>query len=115
MPALFKSLVELLEKVSSTRKRLEIVGLVSDFLRSLDVTEIESAVSIILGRPFPKWNQNTLDVSWMTLNEVLRKVAESDSRVFVEAFRSSGDVGSAAQAVLEGSRVKRQTVLFESV
>jgi DNA ligase-1 len=113
MPTLFRSVSELLEEVASTRKRLRIIGLVSDFLDVLHVEEIEPAVSMILGRPFPKWNQDTMEVSWATLSELLRKITEVDSKVFVEAFRKTGDVGSAAQAVFEGSKLKRQTVLFK--
>ncbi len=113
MPTLFRSLSELLDEVASTRKRLRIIGLVSDFLGVLQVEEMEPAVSMILGRPFPKWNQANLEVSWATLSELLRRTTAVDSKVFVEAFRNTGDVGSAAQAVFERSKVKRQTVLFK--
>jgi DNA ligase-1 len=112
MPTLFRSLSELLDEVASTRKRLRIIGLVSDFLGVLQVEEMEPAVSMILGRPFPKWNQANLEVSWATLSELLRRTTAVDSKVFVEAFRNTGDVGSAAQAVFERSMVRRQTVLF---
>ncbi|MCW4054475.1 MAG: hypothetical protein NWE84_06105, partial [Candidatus Bathyarchaeota archaeon] len=73
MAALFKSLAELLEKVEATKKRLEIIGMVADFLKSLDSEEVEPAVSMILGRAFPKWSQKTLNVSWMTLIGVLQR------------------------------------------
>ena len=113
MPALFKSLAELLEKIESTRKRLQIVGMAAEFLKDLEVEELEPTVSMILGRAFPKWSQKTLDVSWATLSEILRRIAQVDWNIFLEAFSSTGDIGAATKAVFERTKVKRQALLLE--
>ena len=113
MPALFKSLAELLEKVEATKKRLEIISLTADFLKGLDMAEVKPAVSLILGRAFPKWSQKTLDVSWMTLSGVLQRVAGADWGVFREAASDTGDVGAAVKAVFEKTSLKKQAVLVE--
>jgi DNA ligase-1 len=112
MPALFKSLAELLEKIEGTRKRLQIVGMAAEFLKYLEEQEVEPAVSMILGRPFPKLSQKTLDVSWATLSEILRRTAQVDWNLFGEAFRSTGDIGSATKAVFEKTKLKRQVLLL---
>jgi len=54
-----------------------------------------------------------LDVSWATLSEILKRITRVDWNVFLEAFRNTGDTGSAAQAVFEKTTVKRQALLFE--
>ncbi|HJW66039.1 MAG TPA: ATP-dependent DNA ligase, partial [Candidatus Bathyarchaeia archaeon] len=113
MPTLFKSLAELLGKVEATKKRTETLSLVSDFLRTLEAEEMESAVSMILGRAFPKWSQKTLDLSWTTLNTVLRCITQVDWSVFTEAFSSTGDIGSATKELFEKTRVQRQTLLIQ--
>ncbi len=113
MPTLFQSIAELLEKIEATRKRTEMIHIAADFLKSLNPEEVEPAVSIILGRAFPKWSQKTLEVSGATLMEILKRVTNVDWNTFSEAFSSTGDVGSAAMAVFEKSKVKRQQVLFE--
>jgi DNA ligase-1 len=113
MPTLFKSLAELLEKVEVTRSRLQTTALMADFLKRVEPEEVEPAVSLVLGRPFPKWSQKTLEVSWAILSGVLRRVTGVDWRVFGEAFSKTGDIGSAAKAVYEKSSMRRQTVLFE--
>jgi len=113
MAALFKSLAELLEKVEATKKRLEIIGMAADFLRRLDAEEVEPAVSMILGRAFPKWSQKTLDVSWATLSGILLRITGVDWDVFREAFASTGDVGAAVKAVFEKTKVKKQALLLE--
>ncbi|MGB9915424.1 MAG: ATP-dependent DNA ligase [Candidatus Bathyarchaeales archaeon] len=111
MATLFKSLAVLLEKVEATKKRLEIVAITADFLKSLDAEEVEPAVSLILGRAFPKWSQKTLDVSWVTLSGVLQRITDADWSVFHETFARTGDVGAAAKALLEKANVQRQTLL----
>ena len=60
MPALFKSLSELLEKVEATKKRLEIIEDTANYLKTLDDEEIEPAVNMMVGRAFPKYSQKTL-------------------------------------------------------
>ena len=113
MPTLFKSLAELLEKVEATKKRLEITGMTAGFLRKLDTEELEPAVSMILGRAFPKWSQKKLVVSWATLDGVLQRVTGVDWNVFREALLDTGDLGAAVKSVFEKSSVKKQVVLME--
>jgi DNA ligase-1 len=113
MPTLFKSLAELLEKIENTRKRLEITGLTADFLKTLTPEEVEPAVSMILGRPFPKWNPKTLDVSWTTLTGILQNVTGASWSAFTEAFRGTGDIGSATKTVFEQTKPRKQAQLLE--
>ncbi|MEM2995821.1 MAG: ATP-dependent DNA ligase [Candidatus Bathyarchaeia archaeon] len=109
----FRALAELCEKLEATRKRLLMIDFVADFLRRLEAEEVESAVSMILGRPFPKRSQQTLDVSWATLSEIIKRVTAVEWKVFMEAFGKTGDIGSATKKVFEESKVKRQATLFE--
>jgi DNA ligase-1 len=113
MPTPFKALAELCEKLEATTKRLLMTDLVADFLNSLEAREVEPAVSMILGRPFPKWSQQTLETSWATLSEIIKRTTGVEWSVFMEAFSKTGDVGSATKIVFEESRIKRQATLFE--
>jgi len=113
MSTSFGALVDVGEKLEATRKRLFMIDVVAEFLKRLYLEEVEPAVSMLLGGPFPKWSPKTLDVSWATLGEIIRRVTGVDWSVFEEAFRESGDIGSAVKTVFGKSRVRRQTVLFE--
>ncbi|HTY76097.1 MAG TPA: hypothetical protein VMD05_11110, partial [Candidatus Nanoarchaeia archaeon] len=113
MPTLLRSLAEILEKVESTRSRLQTTAFVASFLQDVEPDEVEPTVSMILGRAFPKWSQKTLDVSWVILSGILQQVTGMDWGAFNEAFSKSGDIGSATMAVYEKSRMRRQAVLFE--
>lgn len=113
MQTSFESLAELGERLEGTKKRLLMIDFVAKFLGGLQAEEVEPAVSMLLGRAFPKWSPKILEVSWATISEIILRVAGIDWRTFEKAFRESGDVGSATKVVFEMSRVKRQTVLFK--
>jgi len=113
MPTPFKALAELCEKLETTKKRLLMIYLAANFLKALETQEVEPAVSMILGRPFPKWSQKTLEISWATLSEIIKRITNVERTAFSEAFSKTGDVGSAVQTVFENSKTKRQAVLFE--
>jgi DNA ligase-1 len=113
MPALFKYLSELLEKVEATKKRLEIIDLTANYLKTLTTEEIEPATNMLVGRAFPKYAQKSLDVSWSTLTRVLERISEFDWSLFREAMARTGHVGSATKVVLEQAKAKKQTQLTQ--
>lgn len=88
------------------------VELASAFLRELNPEEVEPAVSMLVGRAFPKWDQRDLDVSWTTLSNILNQSTKADWSIFTEAFSKTGDVGAAAKAMVEHGKTQRQSTLF---
>jgi DNA ligase-1 len=113
MPATFKSLSELLEKVEATKKRLKIIDQTANYLKTLGAEEIESATNMMVGRAFPKYSQKTLDVSWSTLTRIFERISVFDWDLFREAMASTGDIGSATKTVLEQTKPKKQTQLTQ--
>jgi DNA ligase 1 len=114
MPTSFQSLSELLETVEATKKRLEIIHQTANYLKTLDINEIEPAVNMMVGRAFPKYSQKTLEVSWATLQRILERVSIFDWSLFREAITKTGDIGSATKAVLEQSKSKKQMQLTQT-
>jgi len=109
----FRALAELCEKLEATSKRTLMVNLVAEFLKRLHADEVEPAISMILGRAFPKWDQRTLEVSWATMSGLIKRLTNVDWRDFTEAFSKTGDIGAATKIVFEASRIQRQATLFE--
>jgi len=109
----FRALAELCEKLETTSKRTLMVSLVAEFLKRLHTDEVEPAASMILGRPFPKWDQRTLEVSWVTLSGLIRRLTKAEWKSFTGAFGKTGDVGAATKIVFEASKIQRQATLFE--
>jgi len=109
----FRALAELCEKLETTSKRTLMVSLVAEFLKRLHTDEVEPAASMILGRPFPKWDQRTLEVSWATLSGLITRLTKADWKSFTSAFGKTGDMGAATKIVFEASKIQRQATLFE--
>ena len=109
----FRALAELCEKLENTSKRTLMVSLVADFLKHLRADEVEPATSMILGRPFPKWDQRTLEVSWATMSGLIKRLTNVDWKSFTDAFSKTGDIGAATKIVFEASKIQRQATLFE--
>ncbi len=114
MPTLFKSLAELLEKVETTKKRLEIIDQTANFLKTLAADEIEPATNMMVGRAFQKYFQKTLDVSWSTLSLIFERISVFDWGLFRQAMATTGDIGSATKIVLEQAKAKKQTQLAQT-
>lgn len=108
----FRELAELGERLKSTTKRNEMVELGADFLKRLELDEIESAVGMLLGRTFPRASEERLEVSWETLRDIILRVTEASSREIEAAFEKTGDLGETT-AILFESRKKCQRSLLE--
>ncbi|KYH41908.1 MAG: DNA ligase, partial [Candidatus Bathyarchaeota archaeon B63] len=109
----FKDLSELCEKLEATQKRNLMTSMAAEFLRKLSDEEVEPAVSMLLGRPFPKWDPRTLDVSWATLSGIIRRLTGVGWAEFSAAFRQTGDMGASTRIIFESSRATRQVALLE--
>lgn len=109
----FRDFAGLCEKLEATSKRTIMVNLVADLLKQLNVDEMEPAISMILGRAFPKWDQRTLEVSWATLSGVIKRLANINRTTFSEAFSKTGDVGAATKIVFETTKIRKQATLVE--
>ncbi len=113
MATLFKSFAEILEKVETTKKRLEIIDQTANFLKTLSEDEIEPATNMMVGRAFQKYFQKTLDVNWSTLSIIFERISVFDWGIFRQAMATTGDIGSATKFVLEQATAKRQTQLAQ--
>lgn len=113
MSSLFRTLAELCEKLESTTKRKAMVSWVASFILRLETEEIEPAISMLMGRVFPKWDQRVLEISWATLSMIIRKITNIDSDTFSRAFGKTGDVGDATKMVFEEGKIRKQATLFQ--
>jgi DNA ligase-1 len=88
------------------------VDLASTFLNQLCTDEVEPAVSMLLGRAFPKWDQRVLEISWATLSSIWERLTDGDWGIFREAFNKTGDVGTAVKTLFERSKRRKQATLL---
>ncbi|MEM3615081.1 MAG: ATP-dependent DNA ligase [Candidatus Methanomethylicia archaeon] len=112
MSTKFLSLVELCERLEAMSRRNLMVDEVAAFLKSLDENEVSPAVSMILSRAFPLSSGLDLNVSWSITMKVLKRIVHGDWKIFEDAFKRTGDIGSAVKIFIESSGILKQTTLF---
>ena len=101
------SLADLSGRLERTKSRLELMGLVGNFLRALPPRDLPVVARLLVGQPFPEGDHRTLDVSGTTLWRAVCAVAkppvpvetlwgqavdfgEAVERLFALAGRTSG-------------------------
>jgi DNA ligase 1 len=87
------------EQIGATTKKLEKTRLVADYLKSLPPEEAAVAVVYLSGRPFPVWEETTLQVGGATLWQVVGELSGANQAELTAAYRKHGDLGAVAGAV----------------
>jgi len=89
------------------------VSWVAEFILQLETEEVEPAISMLLGRAFPKWNQRVLEVSWTTLSTIIRRITNTDNAAFSRAFGKASDAGDATKIVFKEGKIRKQATLLQ--
>ncbi len=91
---------ETAEKIAATTKKLEKTALLAEYLRSVPVEEAAVAVVFFSGRPFPAWEETTLQVGGTLLWRIVQELSGRSEQELTAAYRDHGDLGAVAGAVL---------------
>ena len=91
------------DAVAATTKKLEKVRLVAEYFRSRPVDEAAQAAVFLSGRAFPAWEERTLRVGGTLLWRTVGELSGKGEVAMTAAYRRHGDLGAAAQDVLERS------------
>ena len=95
------------EAVAATTKKSEKVRLVAEYFRSRPVDEAVQAAIFLSGHAFPAWEERTLQVGGTLLWRTVGEISGRGDVALTAAYRRHGDLGSAAQEVLQhGSPAK---------
>jgi DNA ligase-1 len=89
------------EAVAATTKKLEKIRLVAEYFRSRSVDEAAQAAVFLSGRAFPAWEERTLQVGGTLLWRTVGEISGKGEVALTAAYRRYGDLGAAAQEVLE--------------
>src|ERR1700730_6838845 len=88
------------EAIAGTTKKLQKIGIVADYLKSRPPQEAEISAVFLSGRPFPVWEETTLQVGGSLLWRLVGELAEKDDATLTAAYRRLGDLGAVAGEVL---------------
>jgi len=95
---------EACERIASTTKKLEKVQIVANYFRSCSTEDAAVSAVFLSGRPFPVWEETTLQVGGRLLWQVVEELSGKTGPELTAAYRKHGDLGAvAAEVLLPGS------------
>src|ERR1700680_4331702 len=100
-----RKFAEACERIAGTTKRLEKTAIVAVYLKSSPPREASVAAAFLSGRPFPVWEETTLQVGGRRLWQVIEELSGRSTQELTAAYRKHGDLGAAAAEVLSQGRV----------
>jgi len=95
------------DRISATAKKLEKTALLADYFTSVSVDEAATAAVFFSGRPFPVWEETTLQVGGSLLWRIVAEISGRSEAELTTAYREHGDLGAVAGAVLRGGAGSR--------
>lgn len=88
------------EQIAGTTKKLEKKSLFAGYFLSIPLEEAATAAVFFSGRPFPVWEETTLQVGGSSLWRIVQELSEKSESELSAAYRRHGDLGAVAGEVL---------------
>jgi len=88
------------EAIAGTTKKLQKTALVADYLKACSIDEAAIAAVFLCGRPFPAWEETTLQVGGRSLWQIVAELANRDQADLTASYRRHGDLGAVARDLL---------------
>jgi DNA ligase-1 len=96
-------LAEAGECIAATTKKLEKIAIVAEYLKARTPEEASISAVFLSGRPFPVWEEATLQVGSRVLWRLVAELSGKSEGELTAAYREHGDLGDVAEAVLRAS------------
>jgi len=88
------------DRIAATTKKGEKTAIVADYLKSRTLDQAASSAVFLSGRPFPVWEETTLQVGGSLLWHTVAELAGKNEKDLTAAYRKLGDLGAVAVDVL---------------
>jgi len=88
------------EAIAATTKKLQKTALVAEYFKSHTADEAAVSAVFLSGRPFPAWEEATLQVGGRSLWEIVAELAGKAEAELTAAYRRLGDLGAVAGELL---------------
>lgn len=97
----YSRLVETYRELEATQSTLEKTSILAEFFEQSG-DELPEVVLLAMGRAFPSWQDLDLGISSKTMVDIIREATGKTEAEIENAWKEEGDLGSAAERVLEG-------------
>jgi DNA ligase-1 len=99
------------EAIAATTKKLQKTDIVADYLKSRSVDDAAISAVFLSGRPFPAWEESTLQIGGRSLWQIVAELSGKSGDEISAAYRRHGDLGAVAGEVLPQRRGEGVSVL----
>jgi len=89
-------LAEAGERIAATTKKLEKIAIVAEYLETRTPEEASVSAVFLSGRPFPVWEEATLQVGGRVLWRIVAELSGKSDTELTAAYRRRGDLGAVA-------------------
>jgi DNA ligase-1 len=96
------------DAIAATTKKLVKTALVASYLRDVALDEAATAVIFLSGRPFPAYEEATLQVGGALLWRVITELSGKSEGELSQIYKRHGDTGSVAAEALADSMEERR-------
>ncbi len=93
-------LAQACEQIAATTKKLEKTAIVAEYLKLRSLEEAAVSAVFLSGRPFPVWEETTLQVGGSLLWRIVAELSGKAEADLTASYRQHGDLGAVANAVL---------------
>lgn len=93
-------LAEAGERIAATTKKLEKIAIVAEYLKARTPEEASVSAVFLSGRPFPVWEETTLQVGGRVLWRIVAELSGKSEAELTAAYRQRGDLGAVAGDML---------------
>ena len=107
----FEHFASACERVAGTTKKLQKTAILAEFLQSLAAESAAVSAIFLSGRPFPVWEETTLQIGGRALWQIVEELSGKGEVVVSAAYRKFGDLGSVAQEVLRERKSSELKIL----
>lgn len=98
-----RSFVQTADAVGATTKKLEKLRLISEFLRSLNLSDAALAARFLSAHVFAAYDERTLGIGGTALSRVIAEAAGRAGQSLGTAYRRHGDLGDMAEELLRAT------------
>jgi DNA ligase-1 len=95
-----RKFAETSEAIAATTKKLQKVAIVAEYLKSRTIDEAAVSAIFLSGRPFPAWEETTLQFAGRLLWRVLAELSGQADSALTTSYRKHGDLGAVAGEIL---------------
>ena len=95
-----RKFAETAEAIAATTRKLQKTALVAEYLKSRTADEAAVSAIFLSGRPFPAWEETTLQFGGRLLWRVVAELSGQAESALTASYRKHGDLGAVAGEIL---------------